>query len=112
MTKRSVWPDGMGIYSITNIVNGRVYIGQGSFGRRWPVHTRLLNQGKHHNRALQADWLAFGVDAFEFKVLHVATREFLRAHRALDDIEQSYIRAQENPYNADWNTKWRLGRNR
>jgi len=33
-----------------------------------------LNKGKHYNRQLQADWNAFGSDAFEWKVLEYMER--------------------------------------
>lgn len=46
-----------GIYKITNIHTGRVYIGQAkSFKKRWHDHSRKLIAGNHSNRFLQNDY--------------------------------------------------------
>lgn len=59
-----------GIYSIRNIENNRIYIGQTiSFAQRWASHTRMLKNGSHHNGLLQGDWNTFGSEAFEFSVV-------------------------------------------
>lgn len=99
------WPNGSGIYAIVNIQNNRVYIGQGSFASRWPVHIRLLNQGKHHCWDLQADWLKYGANAFEFRVVYVAPPEILSEYRGLSGFERKYINQQRFPYNADYTTR-------
>ena len=59
-----------GIYTITNTITGRVYVGKtsASFERRWYAHRILLDKGRHHNKRLQADWQAHGADAFQFAI--------------------------------------------
>ena len=99
------WPRGSGIYGIVNLRNGRVYVGQGGFNRRWPVHIRLLNQGRHHCKELQADWQEYGTDAFEFRVLLIVPNELSYEHHHLDRFERDYINQQRFPYNADYTTR-------
>lgn len=60
-----------GIYSITNLVNGRVYIGSAasSFKERWRCHIRDLNGNKHHSGRLQNAWNKYGEDSFKFEIV-------------------------------------------
>ena len=60
-----------GVYAITNMRNGKTYIGSAarSIGLRWAEHRRSLRRGKHHNRHLQFAWKADGEEMFEFAVL-------------------------------------------
>jgi group I intron endonuclease len=63
----------IGVYKITNTVDGKVYIGStfSSMKNRWRKHTIDLNRGNHHNHQLQNDWNLFGKSAFAFEVLEV-----------------------------------------
>lgn len=59
-----------GIYQIKNKLNGKVYIGQAEDIRlRWIEHRHDLKKGKHVNRHLQAAYIKYGIDAFEWSVL-------------------------------------------
>lgn len=55
-------------YKIVNKVNQKTYIGitEKSLDTRWSQHKRLLKQGKHPNYKLQAEWIEYGEDKFEF----------------------------------------------
>lgn len=61
-----------GVYTITNTITGKVYVGSASkttFKRRWAKHRQDLQSGNHHSRYLQRAWEKAGPDAFMFEVL-------------------------------------------
>lgn len=63
-----------GIYSITNIMTGQVYIGESlNIQKRWKQHLENLKSGTHHNYKLQQSWNEWveewGEDVFQFKVI-------------------------------------------
>lgn len=60
-----------GVYSITNAVDGKVYVGSTakSFSKRWNVHRCLLRKGNHHSKHLQAAWNLQGESNFVFEVI-------------------------------------------
>lgn len=61
-----------GVYSITCLANGWVYIGSTlSFRSRWKTHKSHLNTGRHNIPQLQADWDEHGEDAFACEVVTV-----------------------------------------
>lgn len=70
------------IYSIRNVINNRIYIGQTtkdySSYIRWN-HINRLNTNKHKNSHLQSSWNKHGSKNFEFKVLYrgIKTRDLL-----------------------------------
>ncbi len=67
-----------GIYAITNILNGKRYIGSAvRFDYRWGKHRSSLSNGNHHSAKLQRAWDKYGANAFQFLVLEIATRERL-----------------------------------
>jgi DNA-directed RNA polymerase specialized sigma24 family protein len=61
-----------GIYRISNMANGRVYIGSAiNLERRQYEHFKALRGGYHGNRFLQNAWNKYGKDAFKFDVIEV-----------------------------------------
>lgn len=89
-----------GVYKITNILNGRIYIGSAKeFKERWKQHRYALKNNKHSNKFLQADYNKCGEDAFKFEVL-VVTNSDKQERLFLEEqyISQFYDKG-ENCYN-------------
>lgn len=63
-----------GVYYITNTQTSRRYIGSTtrSFTERWNHHRSELQRGAHRNGHLQAAWLRYGAEAFEWTALTMA----------------------------------------
>lgn len=64
-----------GVYAIVRKQTGRQYIGStgDTFFNRWKGHWYKLQSGQSDNFSLQWDWLFFGPDAFEFRILESFT---------------------------------------
>ena len=76
-----------GIYKITNIINGKVYIGRSiNILLRWYNHIDALNNNEHNNKKLQDDFNNWGLDAFHFSILEMNNDE-----KALIVKEQEYL---------------------
>ena len=59
-----------GVYKITNIKNGKFYIGSSKdIEFRWNEHTKHLNGGYHINNKLQNAWNFYGKENFSFDIL-------------------------------------------
>lgn len=75
------------IYRITNMANGKYYIGSAtSFARREWQHKYDLRRGVHKNPRLQAAWDKYGADMFVFEVI-----EELPEGVSQLQIEDSYL---------------------
>lgn len=84
-----------GVYQISNLVNGKIYIGSCKcFQVRASQHKSTLYNGKHHNKHLQASWDKHGADAFLFEVVEV-----------IDGDQKSRI-AREQFYIDQWLESW------
>jgi len=76
----------IGIYKITNIINGKMYIGSSiHIEQRWKEHIRDLNKGTHHSIKLQNSWNKHGADNFKFEVVEECDKDRLLY------LEQYYI---------------------
>jgi group I intron endonuclease len=61
-----------GIYSITNIINNKIYIGSAkSFSNRWNKHKSDLMANRHHSNHLQNAWNMYKPNNFEFKIIEI-----------------------------------------
>lgn len=75
-----------GIYSITNIIDNKIYYGSSiDINHRWYIHKLLLNRNNHNNTHLQFAWLKYGESAFKFEILKEVPVELLL------DTEQAYL---------------------
>lgn len=61
----------MGVYTITNLIDGKVYVGKARNIRvRWNAHKRELNLGIHINKHLQYAWNKYGKESFKFDIIY------------------------------------------
>lgn len=82
----------VGIYKITNLVNGKFYIGSSSnLKKRFYEHRRELNLGIHTNKHLQSAWNKYGEENFKFEVIETIDGELTLDNQYLRNIETDYI---------------------
>lgn len=87
-----------GIYIITNILNGKRYVGSSkNIYNRLHEHLHNLNHNKAHNKHLQSSWNKYGEDAFQYGILEYC-KEDVRFER-----EQYYIDVLVPEYNFSLN---------
>jgi group I intron endonuclease len=68
----------IGVYKITNLVNGKLYIGSSiEMGKRWRSHINNLTNGSHHSQKLQNSVNKHGITNFVFKVVELCDLENL-----------------------------------
>lgn len=76
-----------GVYAITSIACGRIYVGSSiDIGRRWLWHRNELRRGRHKTAKLQQAWHLYGEDNFSFAIL-----EMVQGKDALLDREQFWL---------------------
>lgn len=67
-----------GIYSITNTINSKKYVGSSqNVFKRIIVHKRLLKTSKHHSKKLQNSYNKYGLCNFTFEVLEFCPKSDL-----------------------------------
>jgi len=90
----------IGIYKITNKINGRAYIGQSkNIGTRWSNHINRLECKKHENKELQKGFNNFGYFNFSFEIIEECQEKELLS------VELKYINLyQGNSYNITSNS--------
>jgi len=84
-----------GIYVIEQTGTGHFYIGSSAdIERRWYMHRKALNIGKHHAPRLQRAWTKHGADAFTFSVLEECAKADLLIQ------EQAYLDTFKPAFNS------------
>lgn len=67
-----------GIYGFFNVINGKWYVGQSvNMPQRKRIHLRLLRSAKHQNERLQSEFIEYGEDNFEYRVLEIVPDNML-----------------------------------
>ena len=82
-----------GIYSITHIPTGKVYIGSAvNIGKRWLNHLNDLRKGIHHSKHLQHAWNRYGEGSFLFSMLELVPDidSLVKVEQDWLDVYQSY----------------------
>jgi ribosomal protein S27E len=78
-----------GVYKITNIVNGKFYVGSSNNVKsRWYQHKSKLRENRHGNTHLQNAWNLYGEENFVFEVIEECEPEFQfeREQHYLDEL--------------------------
>ena len=89
-----------GVYKITNLVNGKVYIGASkNIEKRWRDHKKRINSPIH------SDLESYGLDNFKFEVLLECPETMLAQWERdmiclydSDDPEKGYNNPKDRPY--------------
>lgn len=69
----------IGIYKITCLVNGMVYVGQSkNIKARWKAHIKYFKSNKN-NHLMQNDYTLYGIKAFKFDVIEECSIEDLKS---------------------------------
>ena len=86
-----------GIYRITNLKNGKSYVGSSvDVNYRMSRHRHELKKGIHINKHLQSAWNKYGKFCFEFQVLFNCLPDELLIH---EQQQMSKYQAVESGYN-------------
>ena len=89
-----------GIYTITNTLNGKQYIGSAvNFEGRWRLHRRLLRKTTHHSAHLQSAWNVYGEAAFVFAVVEEVPDLTQLIAREQHYLDQRFAARASHEYN-------------
>jgi len=67
-----------GVYTITNLINGKMYVGSTirDFELRKSHHSRCLKKNLHSNKHLQNAVNKYGIENFKFEILEECEKQF------------------------------------
>lgn len=98
-----------GIYTITNKINGKIYVGQSvDILKRFGDHKRKLSANSHINQYLQSSVNKYGIENFEFAVYEQCDRNLLNEYEILTIrklntmIPNGYNLTSGGDGNCDW----------
>lgn len=93
-----------GIYSITNTINNKIYIGSScDIKRRWRHHKQHLTKNIHHCIHLQRAWNKYGEKNFIFDIVTRCEKDDLLI------IEQSILDKAQKNNSKYYNTSYHAG---
>ena len=96
----------IGIYKITNTVNGKIYIGKSqNIEKRFNEHIYGLNRGINHNPHFQNAWDKYGEKNFKFEIIHTLKNY---NEKEISDLEIYYI-SKYNSTNQDYGYNFQCG---
>lgn len=77
--------NGIGVYQIRCLANGKSYVGSTAkgFRVRWNSHRWHLRRGKHDSPHMQNCWNKYGPEAFEFRPLVVCAEDMVLFYEQL-----------------------------
>lgn len=78
----------MGVFKITNIANGKIFIGSGmNIQGKMNSCQFQLSHGSHVNKAMQADYKIFGKDNFSFEIIDYLEPKEDQKPDSVDDLK-------------------------
>lgn len=93
-------PAGGGVYAITNVLNGKQYIGSAvNLAKRWREHQWALAHDCHHSAHLQHAVDRYGIDSFTFSVLEYVSDLSTLLAREQEYLDQQVARTGALGYN-------------
>ena len=83
-----------GVFTLTNKRNGKVFVGSFNNLKRLNGFQFMLKTNTHNNKALQADYNTFGVDAFDIEVVEYLKKKeegYFDAKKELEKLEDKWL---------------------
>ncbi len=97
-----------GIYTITNMINNKKYVGQSdNLERRFRHHKNELRGNRHHNQHMQRAWNKYGEENFSFDVVEKCFLDELDVREVywiskLDSLKTGYNQNEGGGSNRGW----------